>query len=64
MLRRDDLSLTYTVEISEDLLSWNSGPGFVIVTFIVPIDSEFEEVVTVRAVTPAIGPPAVRAPED
>lgn len=52
MLRRDDLSLTYTVEISEDLLSWNSGLGFVIVTFIVPIDSEFEEIVTVRAVTP------------
>ncbi len=50
MRRRDDGSLIYTLEISEDLFLWNSGPGFLIVTSIVPIDTEFEEV-TMKAVS-------------
>ena len=57
------LSMTYTrlrnrfdfdcvVEVSGDLVTWNSGPGFTVETGIVPLD-DLREQVTVRDALPA-----------
>ncbi len=59
------LSMTYTrlrnrfdfdcvVEVSGDLVTWNSGPGFTVETGVVPLD-DLREQVTVRDAFPAAG---------
>ena len=54
---KDAADLAYVVEVSGDLQTWDSGPGFTRKIFVFPIDSSREQVIESDLIAPTVNTP-------